>query len=87
MESWMLAVPEASVANKPSEAKNNFTLQYAICTFVYVSVYVAQWLIRVTFYERYIRNRLHKFVDLCSVANISVLVLTHNYYGFYIHGR
>ncbi|XP_014480007.1 PREDICTED: meckelin [Dinoponera quadriceps] len=83
LESWMLAVPDSS----SEEARSNFTLRYAICTFVYVSVYFAQWLIRVTFYERYIRNRLQKFVDLCSVANISVLVLPHNYYGFYIHGR
>ncbi|XP_032685456.1 meckelin isoform X2 [Odontomachus brunneus] len=86
LESWMLAVPEANVADK-SEVKNNFTLQYAICTFVYISVYFIQWLIRIMFYERYIRNRLQKFVDLCSVANISVLILAHNYYGFYIHGR
>lgn len=83
----MLAVPETTVADKYSEAKNNFTLQYAICTFTYLFVYFAQWLIRVTLYERYIRNRLQKFVDLCSIANISVFVLTHNYYGFYIHGR
>ncbi|EFN60273.1 Meckelin, partial [Camponotus floridanus] len=87
LESWMLAVPESTAIDKSSEADNNFTLQYAICTFVYAFVYFAQWLIRVTFYERYIRNRLQKFVDLCSVANISVFVLAHNYYGFYIHGR
>ncbi|EFN88005.1 Meckelin [Harpegnathos saltator] len=87
LESWMLAMPEANAADKFSETRNNFTLQYAICTFVYVSVYFAQWLIRLMFYERYIRNRLQKFVDLCSVANISVFILAHNYYGFYIHGR
>lgn len=83
----MLAVPESTAVNKSSEADNNFILQYAICTFVYAFAYFAQWLIRVTFYERYIRNRLQKFVDLCSVANISVFILAHNYYGFYIHGR
>ncbi|XP_029672859.1 meckelin [Formica exsecta] len=87
LESSMLAVPESTAVNKSSEADNNFILQYAICTFVYAFAYFAQWLIRVTFYERYIRNRLQKFVDLCSVANISVFILAHNYYGFYIHGR
>ncbi|XP_020283819.1 meckelin isoform X2 [Pseudomyrmex gracilis] len=87
LESWMLAVPKSSGASKFTEEKTSFTLRYAISTFVYVSVYFAQWLIRITFYERYVRNRLQKFVDLCSIANISVFVLAHDYYGFYIHGR
>ncbi|XP_018401701.1 PREDICTED: meckelin [Cyphomyrmex costatus] len=87
LESWMLAVPESTVANISSETENNFTLQFAICTFMYIFIYLSQWLIRFTFYERYIRNRLQKFVDLCSIANISVFILAHNYYGFYIHGR
>ncbi|XP_011879640.1 PREDICTED: meckelin isoform X2 [Vollenhovia emeryi] len=86
LESWMLAIPE-STADRSPEAENNFTLQCAICTFVYIFVYLIQWLLRLMFYERYIRNRLQKFVDLCSIANISVFILAHNYYGFYIHGR
>ncbi|XP_012536805.1 meckelin [Monomorium pharaonis] len=87
LKSWMLTISASTAADRSSEAKNNFTLQFAICTFVYISVYVVQWLIRFTFYERYIRNRLQKFVDLCSIANISVFIMAHNYYGFYIHGR
>jgi meckelin len=27
------------------------------------------------------------FVDLCSVANISVLLFNENYQGYYIHGK
>lgn len=27
------------------------------------------------------------FVDLCSVANISVLIFNENYQGYYIHGK
>ncbi|KYQ46698.1 Meckelin [Trachymyrmex zeteki] len=87
LESWMLAIPESIISNTSSETENNFTLQFAICTFMYIFIYLSQWLIRFTFYERYIRNRLQKFVDLCSIANISVFILAHNYYGFYIHGR
>ncbi|XP_011696383.1 PREDICTED: meckelin [Wasmannia auropunctata] len=87
LKSWMLAIPDSTIAGRSTEAENNFTLQFAICTFVYLSIYLAQWLVRFTFYERYIRNRLHKFVDLCSIANISVFIMAHNYYGFYIHGR
>ncbi|XP_018368843.1 PREDICTED: meckelin [Trachymyrmex cornetzi] len=87
LESWMLVIPESTVANTSSETENNFTLQFAICTFMYIFIYLLQWFVRFTFYERYIRNRLQKFVDLCSIANISVFIFAHNYYGFYIHGR
>ncbi|KYQ51342.1 Meckelin, partial [Trachymyrmex zeteki] len=87
LESWMLAIPESIISNTSSETEDNFTLQFAICTFMYIFIYLSQWLIRFTFYERYIRNRLQKFVDLCSIANICVFILAHNYYGFYIHGR
>lgn len=27
------------------------------------------------------------FVDLCSVANISILIFNDNYQGYYIHGK
>ncbi|XP_012233806.1 meckelin [Linepithema humile] len=86
LELWKSTVPEWTTADKSSDVENNFILQYAIYTFVYVSVYFAQWLFHVMFYERYIKNRLQEFVDLCSIANISVF-LVQKYYGFYIHGR
>lgn len=46
-----------------------------------------QWLVVTGFYERYIANSIQQFIDLCSVANISVFVMTHENYGFYLHGR
>lgn len=38
-------------------------------------------------YERYIKNGIQEFVDVCSMANISVFILALENYGFYIHGR
>jgi len=38
-------------------------------------------------YERYMRDGIHQFVDLCSMANISVFILKEARYGYYIHGR
>jgi len=46
-----------------------------------------QWLIVTGFLERYVANSIQQFIDLCSVANISVFVMTHENYGFYLHGR
>jgi meckelin len=34
-----------------------------------------------------VEDKLLNFMDLCSVSNISVFILTYNLYGYYIHGR
>ena len=46
-----------------------------------------QYLFYVLFYQRFIEDTLLNFIDLCSVSNISVFMLTDNLYGYYIHGR
>uniref|UniRef100_A0A8D8X0C7 Meckelin n=1 Tax=Cacopsylla melanoneura TaxID=428564 RepID=A0A8D8X0C7_9HEMI len=60
-------------------------LGVSVCT--YVLVYLTQWLLLIGVYENFIKNGIHQFVDLCSVANVSVFILTMENYGFYIHGR
>ena len=32
-------------------------------------------------------DKVRQFVDLCSMANISVFVMENNLFGYYIHGR
>ncbi|XP_060249491.1 meckelin isoform X2 [Ovis aries] len=39
------------------------------------------------FYERFIEDKIRQFVDLCCMSNISVLLLSHRCFGYYIHGR
>ncbi|XP_043835009.1 meckelin isoform X2 [Dromiciops gliroides] len=39
------------------------------------------------FYERFIEDKIRQFVDLCSMSNISVFLLSHRCFGYYIHGR
>ena len=34
-----------------------------------------------------IENKITNFVDFCSVANISMFIMTHTQFGYYIHGR
>ena len=38
-------------------------------------------------YERFFEHKIRQFVDLCSVSNISVFIMSRRLYGFYIHGR
>ena len=32
-------------------------------------------------------HKIRQFIDLCSVSNVSVLILTSKLFGYYIHGR
>ncbi|XP_012263397.3 meckelin [Athalia rosae] len=86
---WARPDPDFTInaADPMLQERESFTLKFGVGTLVYISVHCAQWLIMVTFYERYIKNHIQEFVDLCSMANISVFILSQNRYGFYIHGR
>lgn len=37
--------------------------------------------------DRFYRNSILQFVDLISLANISILVFDESCHGYYIHGR
>lgn len=87
LNSWTFAVPELNFNTRFPDANRNFVLKYAVSTFTYVIVYFIQYSFLAVFYEKYIKNRKQEFVNLCSMANISVFILAFNYSGFYIHGR
>ncbi|GMT14635.1 hypothetical protein PFISCL1PPCAC_5932 [Pristionchus fissidentatus] len=59
----------------------------AVSLFFYFSIGFTQWLLNVFIVERILLDPFHNFIDLCSIANISVLSLSHPLYGYYIHGR
>lgn len=52
----------------------------------YLVIAMTQWLFQVLIVEK-LADPFHNFMDLCSVANISVLAMTHPLRGYYIHGR
>lgn len=49
--------------------------------------YTAQWLLNYLVWERYVKNPIQQFIDLCSIANVSVFLFSQRCYGYYIHGR
>lgn len=61
--------------------------RFAVVIFFYIVVGLLQWTVEVAVVERMITDPFHNFIDLCSIANISVLALTHPLHGYYIHGR
>ncbi|EPB67741.1 hypothetical protein ANCCEY_13168 [Ancylostoma ceylanicum] len=61
--------------------------RFAVVVFFYLVIGFLQWIVQVVVVERMILDPFHNFIDLCSIANISVLSLTHPLHGHYIHGR
>ncbi|XP_059621814.1 meckelin [Phlebotomus argentipes] len=53
----------------------------------YTGVYIAQRLFNCVIWERYFKNPIQQFIDVCCVANVSVFILRLESYGYYIHGR
>uniref|UniRef100_A0A8D0GTN7 Meckelin n=1 Tax=Sphenodon punctatus TaxID=8508 RepID=A0A8D0GTN7_SPHPU len=62
-------------------------LRFGIAASVWLAVGIVQVVFFVGIYERFVEDKIHQFVDLCSLSNVSVFILTHRCYGFYIHGR
>lgn len=66
----------------------NIALRFASICFFWCLGSGVQWIWRFLFYERfYSEPRGQRFVDLCSVSNISLVLLAESFKGYYIHGR
>lgn len=62
-------------------------MRVALASSLLVAIWLVQWIAYTVFYSRLIEDKIGQFVDFCSISNISVFVLTHTQYGYYIHGR
>ncbi|EED96619.1 predicted protein [Thalassiosira pseudonana CCMP1335] len=66
----------------------NIALRFANSCFYWAIASISQWLWRFLLYERYITEPpAQKFVDLCTVCNISVFIMTEHNKGYYLHCR
>ncbi|CAM5151371.1 unnamed protein product [Eretmochelys imbricata] len=62
-------------------------LRFGIAASLWLALGIAQMVFFIGIYERFVEDKIHQFVDLCSMSNVSVFILMHGCYGFYIHGR
>ncbi|XP_055643217.1 meckelin [Toxorhynchites rutilus septentrionalis] len=62
-------------------------LEIAVGIIVYTSIYFVQRVYNLLIHERFVENGIQQFIDVSSIANISVFILCMESYGFYIHGR
>ncbi|XP_007900910.1 meckelin [Callorhinchus milii] len=63
------------------------TLRYGVASSVWLMIGLMQITFCTLFYERFVEDKIRQFVDLCSMSNISVFILSHKCFGYYIHGR
>ncbi|KAM4704943.1 meckelin [Rhinophrynus dorsalis] len=81
--------PSSSLSRNAQEyiAPYSRILRYGVSTALWLAIGLLQILFFSVFYERYVEDKIRQFVDLCSMSNISVFILSHRCYGYYIHGR
>ncbi|KAK7881077.1 hypothetical protein WMY93_032327 [Mugilogobius chulae] len=62
-------------------------LRYGVATALWLCIGLLQVIFFTLFYECVVEDKIRQFVDLCSISNISVMLLSHRCFGYYIHGR
>uniref|UniRef100_A0A0R3RLE1 Meckelin n=1 Tax=Elaeophora elaphi TaxID=1147741 RepID=A0A0R3RLE1_9BILA len=86
LENWAVITPGLQT-DIPTFATSTTLSELAIISSIYLTISAIQWFICVTVVEQLSLDPFHNLIDLCSISNISVLVLTHPLHGYYIHGR
>ncbi|XP_051879525.1 meckelin [Pristis pectinata] len=62
-------------------------LRYGVAATIWLSVGLIQIIFCTSIYERFVEDRISQFIDVCSISNISVIILSYRCFGYYIHGR
>lgn len=94
--SWNNNQPSSSTSTKANANINGDwlllpQLSAAFRLLVLASIYMALSICQI-FYKKFMsepmfRNTIREFVDLCSVANVSLFCMLYPRFGYYIHGR
>ena len=87
MKLFSTSVPEIPSSPSLTASTNNF-LRIAVAAFFWIVITVGLWVLEFNIYYRFLHvHPLQAFTDLCSVSNISVMILMEPQWGFYIHGE
>ncbi|XP_061531244.1 meckelin-like [Phycodurus eques] len=65
----------------------SLTMRYGLSATLWLGIGLLQVIFFTVFYEHFVEDKIRQFVDLCSISNISVLLLPQRCFGYYIHGR
>ena len=68
--------------------KDNIIIGLANNCFLWFMVLSIQFLVRFLWYDRYYSEpKGQRFIDLCTLAKISIVIMDERYHGFYLHCR
>ncbi|XP_063183264.1 meckelin isoform X2 [Chroicocephalus ridibundus] len=62
-------------------------LRFGVSAALWLAIAFLQIIFFSVIYERFVEDKISQFVDLCCMSNISVFLLSHSCFGYYIHGR
>ncbi len=65
----------------------SYVCRFALFASIYAGVAIIQAIFWCGIYNNVADDALQQFVDMCSIANISVFVMANNNFGYYIHGK
>ena len=64
----------------------NYVLKFFISAFIFLCIMAVQYILEIV--NSYTNSlKFQEFIDLCSVSNISVLLMDQYFHGYYIHGK
>ncbi len=80
-----LTNPDMTVINNPLQPFNMF-LKFFLSAFIFLCIALVQYILYL------IGNtmntpKVQAFTDICSVSNISILIMIEKIHGYYIHGK
>lgn len=61
-------------------------LNYFLCAFIILCIAAVQYMLYLLS-NVFNDSLISKFTDLCTVSNVSVLMMTEQVHGYYIHGQ
>ncbi|CAM9501613.1 unnamed protein product, partial [Discosporangium mesarthrocarpum] len=81
------ATPQPALSDR-EEGTLNPALRFANVSFWWFLLSASQWLFRWGIYEQYITEPPElRFLDMATMAKISILILDEKYHGWYLHCR
>lgn len=79
--------PSTDAHTYTDDGGQNRVLRFGTAALLFNVVGAALWLYYKVIHRTMFEAKHGAFQDLCSVSNISIIMLTHQCRGFYIHGR
>ena len=68
-------------------ASHSYGCRLALGVAVWLGLALLQSVFWVGIYTGVVEDKLAQFTDVCSISNISVFVMSHSHFGYYIHGK